>query len=322
MTVVLCMNTLISHLQGGGLVLMPTETVWGLAADARNPEAVSKIYALKGRPAYNPLIVHVADTAAARGIAVFDERAEHLAAALWPGPLTLVLPVRPEAGLAAVVTAGLPTVAVRVPAHLGAAALCRAAGFPLAAPSANLSGQLSPTRLSDIDPVFKKEALLLEDTTSADVGLESTIVALDPDGWRILRAGGVATERLQAILGSAPKLVEEGIRAPGMLARHYAPQTPLRLNATEAKDDEALLCFGMPEPRGGAGRKNLSPSGNLEEAARNLYAFLHDLDHGGYKSIAVVSIPYQGLGIAINDRLQRAATPAMMPPCAVGSPLP
>ncbi|MFN7901244.1 MAG: L-threonylcarbamoyladenylate synthase [Holosporales bacterium] len=313
---------LIAHLQGGGLILMPTETVWGLAADARSPEAVGKIYALKGRPAYNPLIVHVADAAAARGIAVFDDRAEHLAAALWPGPLTLVLPMRYEAGLAALVTAGLPTVAVRVPSHSGAAALCRAAGFPLAAPSANLSGQLSPTRASDIDPVFKKEALLLDDGTPAAVGVESTIVALDGDGWRVLRVGGIPMEKLEAILGSAPKRVEEGIRAPGMMVRHYAPTTPLRLNATEALINEALLCFGQPEPNGGAVRKNLSLSGNLEEAARNLYAFLHDLDHRGYQGIAVVPIPYQGIGVAINDRLQRAATPAMMPSCVTGSLFP
>ena len=292
------------RLIAGELVIFPTETVFGVGADARNPAAVAKIYAAKGRPAHNPLIVHVPDTETAKLYGVFDARAERLAALFWPGALTLVVPLRSDAGLASAVTAGLATVALRVPAHPLAHSLLAHAACPIAAPSANLSGRLSPTRAGDVDAALLAQATLLDDGSTGAVGVESTIVALDTDGWRLLRPGAVTLEDITAALEESPRETGAGIRAPGMLTRHYAPQTPLRLNAEAAEPGEAFVGFGHTP----GATHMLSERGDLVDAARNLYALLHTLDNQGYTAIAIAPIPNAGLGKAVNDRLQRAAS--------------
>lgn len=291
-------------LRAGDVAAFPTETVYGLGADATNSDAVLKIYETKGRPRFNPLIVHVADLAMAERYAEFPALARTLAARFWPGPLTLVLPVRDDAGLSDIVTAGLPNVGLRVPDHPLAIDLIRAAGRPLAAPSANPSGKLSPTRASQVEWAFRGRVPVL-DGGPCRAGVESTILAIEGEQVTQLRAGALPREEIEAVIGRPVALASQGDRvtAPGMLASHYAPEASLRLDAEAPRDCEAYLAFGERE-----GTLNLSPSGDLHEAARNLFAMLHELD-GSATRIAVAPIPHRGLGEAINDRLQRAAAP-------------
>jgi len=299
------------RLKAGGLVALPTETVYGLAADATCGTAVATIFELKGRPRFNPLIVHLADPVAAQAHGTFDERAMALADRFWPGPLTLVLPRRADSPVHALVSAGLDTVALRVPAHPVARAVLAACGLPLAAPSANPSGYLSPTTAAHVATAFGDADLLVLDGGSCPVGLESSVLDLSrPDVAMLLRAGAVTIEDMAAVIGSILEAGPgEAVRAPGMLASHYAPHRPVRLEAREVAADEALLGFGPDLPSGAALTRNLSPTGDLREAAANLFAMLHELDRPGIRAIAVMPIPGAGLGAAIRDRLQRASAP-------------
>jgi L-threonylcarbamoyladenylate synthase len=302
-------------LHAGGLVAFPTETVYGLGADATNAVAVAKLYAAKGRPSFNPLIAHVGDTAAARRLGRFDTNAERLAA-LWPGPLTLVLPRLATCPVAELATAGLETIAVRVPSHPVARGLLARVKHPIVAPSANRSGHVSPTTAAHVLADLGGQIDLILDGGAAPVGLESTIVAC-VDAELLLRSGGLPRSEIERILdrplagsGFAVVDTDDVPLAPGMLSSHYAPRTGLRLDATEVGADEALLAFGPPLP--GARRVlNLSPGGDLVEAAANLFAHLRALDAAGASAIAVMAIPHHGLGEAINDRLARAAAPRM-----------
>ena len=289
-------------LRGGGLVLMPTETVYGLAGDAADARAVAAVYEAKGRPSFNPLIAHVADVGMARRIARFDARAEALAARFWPGPLTLVLPVADPAAVCDLARAGLDTVAVRAPAHPLAHALIAAFGGPVVAPSANRSGRPSPTSLADAleeTGAFVQAAL---DGGPCAVGLESTVVGL-LDEARLLRPGAVTRAQIEAVIGPLAEAADDARRSPGRLTRHYAPDAPVRLDATAPQPGEAWLSFGPA----GAGPWNLSPTGDLAEAAANLFAYLRAADRTSPAGIAVAPIPHEGLGEAINDRLKRAA---------------
>ena len=290
-------------LQAGALVAFPTETVYGLGADARNSAAVAAVYAAKGRPSVNPLIVHVPDAATARELTVWNDAAAALAEAFWPGPLTLVLPLKKGHGLASLVTAGLDTVAIRVPAHPAARALLQAFGGPVAAPSANPSGRISPTRASHVLAGLNGRIAAVLDDGPCAVGLESTIVGFGPDPL-LLRAGGVPAEAVSGVLGQMPGSPGgDTITSPGQIASHYAPGAPVRLNATQARPGEVMLGFGdIP------GDLTLSETGDLEEAAATLFDHLHALDATG-RPIAVAPVPEQGLGEAINDRLRRAAAP-------------
>ncbi|MEN2711246.1 L-threonylcarbamoyladenylate synthase [Sphingomonas sp. VL_57B] len=281
-------------IRAGACVAVPTETVYGLAADATDSRAVAGIYAAKGRPSFNPLIVHVPDLATAERIAVFDARARDLAMRFWPGPLTLVLPVRPDAGIASLVTAGLDTIAIRVPRHRAMQALLAASGKPLAAPSANASGTISPTRAAHVARSLAGRIPLVIDDGATPAGVESTIVM----GERILRPGPLGAEEL----GLAIAAPDGKITAPGQLDSHYAPSKPVRLNATDAKDGEYLIGFGTV-----AGAETLSAAGDLAEAAANLFDALHRADASAAPAIAVAPIPASGIGVAINDRLRRAA---------------
>ncbi|MFN7269956.1 MAG: L-threonylcarbamoyladenylate synthase [Cereibacter sp.] len=295
-------------LRKGGLVAFPTETVYGLGGDARSDRAVARIFGAKGRPRFNPLIVHLPDAAAARGLAVFDARADALAAAFWPGPLTLVLPLRAGSGLSGLVTAGLPTVALRVPAHPVARALLQVFGGPLAAPSANPSGRVSPTRAAHVIEGLGGRIDAVIDGGACAVGVESTIVGLD-GAARLLRPGGVPVEALETALGLPLLLPEAGkITAPGQLAAHYAPGAPVRLEAVAARPNEVWIGFG-PQSAGAA--LSLSRAGDLVEAAARLFHTLREADRlaGPGGAIAVAPIPETGLGRAINDRLRRAAAP-------------
>jgi L-threonylcarbamoyladenylate synthase len=292
----------VAALKGGGLVILPTETVYGLAADAANARAVARVYEAKGRPAFNPLIAHVADLEAARAIARLDARALTLARAFWPGPLTLVLPIADEAAVCDLARAGLDTVAVRVPAHPLAQAVLRAFGGPLTAPSANRSGRPSPTTLADALEETGAAAALALDGGPCRIGLESTVVAL-LDEPRLLRPGAVTRDEIEALIGPLAEAEADARRSPGRLSRHYAPDLPLRLNAAEPRAGEVWLGFGHD----GAEPFNLSRDGDLAEAAANLFAFLRAADRSGASGIAVAPIPNEGLGEAINDRLRRAA---------------
>ena len=315
-------------IRDGGIVAVPTETVYGLAADATNAEAVARIYAAKGRPSFNPLIVHVADLAAAELIAVFDADALALAEAFWPGPLTLVLPVRGDAGIASLVTAGLDTIAIRVPRHRAMQGLIAASSRPLAAPSANASGGISPTCAAHVAGSLGGNVPLIIDDGATEAGLESTIVA----GLTVLRPGPVTAKDIQQYLEPppgggrgpigtsdvtghdlrhdrppigprpSPGGIGSGVTAPGQLESHYAPNKALRLNATEAGSDEWLIGFGDV-----AGDVSLSASGNLVEAAARLFDLLHAADANERSRIAIAPIPSEGIGEAINDRLRRAA---------------
>jgi L-threonylcarbamoyladenylate synthase len=280
---------------GGRCVAVPTETVYGLAADATNGAAVAGIYAAKGRPGFNPLIIHVPDIASAERIAVFNDTARALATAHWPGPLTLVLPRRVDSPVASLATAGLSSVAIRVPAHPAMQALLRACGKPLAAPSANASGTISPTRASHVLKSLDGRIPMIIDGGATAVGLESSIIAVGEGGLlRLLRPGPLDLGLDLAASGT--------VEAPGQLASHYAPSKPLRLNATEAGDEEWLIGFGAV-----AGHQSLSATGDLAEAAANLFDALHSADASANARIAVAPIPDTGLGRAINDRLGRAA---------------
>ena len=292
-------------LRAGELVSLPTETVYGLGANALDDTAVAKIYAAKNRPSFNPLIVHVPDVATARQYAQFNELAEHVAETLWPGPLSIVLPRTKACALSKLVSAGLDTVAVRIPASPHARRLFAVADIPVAAPSANKSNRLSPTEARHVADNFGEEVSLVLDGGPCTVGLESTVLDLSTDTPTLLRAGGTAQEALEAVIGRP--LVRAGTddhspKSPGMLSRHYAPRTPLRMNAPHAEDGEALLGFGAID-----GTLNLSPSGDATEAAANLFRYLHELDAMNFTGIAVAPIPEEGLGHAINDRLRRAA---------------
>lgn len=293
-------------LRRGGLVALPTETVYGLGADARDDRAVARIYAAKGRPGFNPLIVHLPDAARAFAYGQANEEARRLADAFWPGPLTMVLPRVEAAGLSLLVSAGLPSVALRVPAHPVARDLLIAFGGPVAAPSANPSGRISATTAQHVlDHLGGQVDLVLDDGPSA-VGLESTVVDLTGPVPTLLRPGGLPVEALEAVLGR--KLARAGSddaapRSPGMLTQHYAPRAKVRLDAQAAHPGEVLLGFaGTP-----GATLDLSPAGDLVEAAANLFAHLHRLDAAGAETIAVAPIPESGLGLAINDRLRRAA---------------
>ena len=292
-------------LSDGALVLLPTETVYGLAADASNPLAVAGIYQAKGRPSFNPLIAHVADLDAAQAIAVLDERALKLARAFWPGPLTLVAPIRAPELVCDLARAGLDTVAVRVPGHELARAVLRAFGKPVVAPSANRSGRPSPTNLADAleETGFAVAAAL--DGGACTVGLESTVVAVFGGQLRLLRPGAVTRAQIEAVAGrlSEDHDAADAHRSPGRLALHYAPDAPVRLNVTQALPGEMFLGFGSV----GTGEFNLSPSSDLAEAAANLFAFLRAADRLKPTAIAVAPIPSEGLGEAIHDRLNRAA---------------
>ena len=281
---------------------MPTETVYGLAADAANARAVAAVYEAKGRPSFNPLIAHVADVAMARRIARFDERAEALAAAFWPGPLTLVLPVADAAAVCDLARAGLDTVAVRAPGHPLAHALIEAVGGPIVAPSANRSGRPSPTTFADAVEETGSAAVVALNGGACRIGLESTVVAL-LDAARLLRPGSVTRAQIEAVIGPLSKAEADAKRSPGRLTRHYAPNAPVRLGVTTPAPGEAWLSFG-PQ---GEGPFNLSPSGDLAEAAANLFAYLRAADRTNPSGIAVAPIPKAGLGEAINDRLKRAA---------------
>ena len=291
-------------LRGGGLVILPTETVYGLAADAANASAVAAVYEAKGRPSFNPLIAHVADLATARRIARFDARAEQLAQAFWPGPLTLVLPVGDGQAVCDLARAGLDTVAVRAPAHPLARRLLAACGGPVVAPSANRSGRPSPTTFADAMDETGAAAAAALDGGPCAVGLESTVVAL-LDEARLLRPGAVTRAQIEALIGPLAEAEADAKRSPGRLARHYAPQAPVRLKAAEPAAGEAYLAFG-PAPAGEA-IWNLSPTGDLREAAANLFAYLRAADRTNPTGIAVAPVPDIGLGEAINDRLKRAA---------------
>ncbi|WCR11399.1 threonylcarbamoyl-AMP synthase [Paracoccus stylophorae] len=295
-------------LAAGECVAIPTETVYGLAADARDGRAVARIYAAKDRPAFNPLIVHVADLDAARRIAAFDDAALMLASAFWPGALTLVLPLRPEAGIAPLVGAGLPTIGLRVPAHAAAQALLRRFGGPLAAPSANASGRISPTcadHVLDPDGGLAGRIAAVLDAGPCPVGVESTIIGWPGGRATLLRPGGIPAEAIEAALDAPLARLAtdaETPTAPGQLSSHYAPNAPLRLNAAAPRPDETFIAFGTPGPL------SLSPSGDLVQAAANLFDTLRRADRQG-RPIAVAPIPDRGLGRAINDRLRRAAAP-------------
>lgn len=291
-------------LRSGGLVAIPTETVYGLAADACNGAAVARIYAAKGRPSFNPLIVHVADADDARRYGVWSDMAEILATAFWPGPLTLVLPLAPDHGLSSLVTAGLDSVALRVPALDMAQQVLRAFGGPVAAPSANPSGRISATTAQHVLDGLSGRIDAVLDGGPCAVGLESTIIGLNHPRPTLLRAGGLPVEAIEAALGETIDVANGAeIIAPGQLASHYAPNARVRLNALSAEPDEVLLGFGPIE-----GDLNLSPSGDLIEAAAQLFDHLHALDAMN-KPIAVAPVPDHGLGRAINDRLRRAAAP-------------
>ncbi|EGJ22235.1 translation factor SUA5 [Cereibacter sphaeroides WS8N] len=290
-------------LAAGGLVALPTETVYGLAGDARDDRAVARIFEAKGRPQFNPLIVHLPDLEAARRYARFDDEALRLAEAFWPGPLTLVLPLG-DTPVSPLVSAGLSTVAIRMPAHPLAQQLLRAFGGPLAAPSANPSGRVSPTRPEHVLDGLSGRIEAVLDGGTCGVGVESTILA-PGEPPLLLRPGGLPAEALEECLGRP--LVAGGSAdrpsAPGQLASHYAPEAPVRLGATEARPGESWIGFGKL-----GGPRNLSPSGDLVEAAANLFHFLREADREG-RPIAVAPVPERGLGRAINDRLRRAAAP-------------
>ncbi len=293
-------------LRDGGLVIVATETVYGLAADAANPAAVADIYAAKGRPRFNPLIAHVADVEAAGRLGRLDPRARTLAQAFWPGPLTLVLPARPDTPVCELARAGLDTVAVRVPSHPVTRALLEAFGGPLAAPSANRSGRPSPTTLADALEETGAAASAALDGGACAIGLESTVVAVLDGPLRLLRPGGLERGAIEALVGPLALDGEDASRSPGRLALHYAPDAPVRLEAVQPREGEAYLAFG-PGVEAGPGVWNLSPCGELREAAARLFAYLRAADRTRPAAIAVAPIPEQGLGEAINDRLRRAA---------------
>lgn len=309
----------VSLLQKDECVALPTETVYGLAANAFSADAVAGIFSAKGRPAQNPLIVHVQSVQAARELILLNDHAEKLAARFWPGPLTLIGPLRPNSSIASLVTAGLPTLGVRVPAHPVFQSVLKQCGFPLAAPSANASGTLSPTTPQIVASGLKGRIPMILAGGITDKGLESTIIDCSEDKPLLLRHGALPLDDIQNVIGSVEDHTEptEKPKSPGQMLRHYAPNTQIRLNAVDVDKEEALLAFGstkfMGIRTGGFAKdlpfplfKNLSESGDLDEAAHNLFSHLYALDQSGAKTIAVMPIPESGIGVAINDRLRRA----------------
>ncbi|HEX4179768.1 MAG TPA: L-threonylcarbamoyladenylate synthase [Caulobacteraceae bacterium] len=291
-------------LRAGGLVILPTETVYGLACDAADPRAVAAVFEAKGRPRFNPLIAHVADLAAAERLAVLDPRALALAEAFWPGPLTLVAPIRDAGAVCDLARAGLDTIAVRVPAHPLARELLTAFDGPVVAPSANRSGRPSPTTFADAAQETGFAAAAALDGGACAVGLESTVIALLDEPPRLLRPGGVTRQAIEAVIGALADAEADARRSPGRMALHYAPDAPVRLDAGAARPGEVLLGFGAVA---GDPAFNLSPSADLAEAAARLFTFLRAADRLRPTAIAVAPIPEDGLGEAINDRLRRAA---------------
>ncbi len=311
-------------LQAGEIVVLPTETVYGLGANALDSDAVSKIFKAKKRPSFNPLIVHVIDKQAASKLVEMDERAQKVADAFWPGPLTLILPRKENSGISDLVTAGLETLAVRVPSHKIMRKVMKEAGVPIAAPSANSSGEPSATTPQHVAQSLGDAAPFILAAGACDVGLESTVLDLSGEVPIILRPGAVTSEDLEPYLGQveidmgAHEKPQSEIKSPGQLLKHYAPKIPVRLHAVDVQQDEALLAFGsikfMGMKAGGHVKdmpdtafRNLSESGDLNEAAKNLFMMLRDLDKPEHKAIAVMDIPNQGIGVAMNERLQRAA---------------
>ena len=306
------MERALALLGAGEVVAIPTETVYGLAGDATSGDAVARIFEAKGRPHFNPLIAHVSGIVMATGIADFDQLSEKLAQAFWPGPLTLVLPLSREARIHPLVTAGLDTIALRMPQGFGAELIARF-GRPLAAPSANSSGRITATSAEAVEADLGRRIPLIVDGGQTPVGLESTIVKVEDGRVRLLRPGGIAAEVIEAIAGR-PVLrgAAAGIEAPGMLASHYAPGAAVRTGATSVHPGEALLAFGSRRVAGAeraVAVLNLSPTGDLREAAANLFSHMQALDRSGAATIAVEPVPEAGLGEAINDRLRRAAAP-------------
>ncbi len=298
--------------RAGRLVIFPTETVYGIGADATDDRAVADIFRVKARPDFNPIIVHVADADAANDFAELDDRATALAGTFWPGPLSLVLRRRKDAKLSLLVSAGLDTLAVRAPAHPVARRLLQACGLPIAAPSANMSGEVSPTRAAHGAASLGASVDLVLDGGPCAIGLESTVLDVTGKKPVLLRPGGVTREAIEAAVG--PVEISggtDGPRGPGMLRSHYAPGLPVRLDVEQVKADEALLAFGPGVPMGAAKTLNLSPAANLAEAAANLFAMLRSVDRAEFSAIAVMPIPAHGLGLAINDRLRRAAAPRL-----------
>ncbi|HVJ54659.1 MAG TPA: L-threonylcarbamoyladenylate synthase [Aliidongia sp.] len=301
------------HLRAGRLVGFPTETVYGLGADATDDRAVARVFAAKGRPRFNPLIVHVPDLAAAAQLVSFTPQARRLADLFWPGPLTLVLPRLPDCRVSLLASAGLDTLAVRVPAHPLAQALLRATMRPLVGPSANRSGRISPTRAEHVREELGDQVALVLDGGACRIGVESTVLDMSSDPPRLLRPGGVATAAIEGVIGplaAAEALAEDAPRpGPGLLASHYAPGLPVRLEALDPRPGEAFLGFGTPPPGIRAPDLQLSADGDPNEAAAHLFAALRSLDRPEFSGIAVMPIPEDGLGAAINDRLRRAAAP-------------
>lgn len=294
-------------LRDGRLVAFPTETVYGLGGDATNDHAVAAIFAAKGRPSFNPLIVHIADPAEAEALVTLDDRARAVIRRFWPGPLTLVLPRADHSPISLLASAGLDTIAIRLPDHPVARDVIRAAGRPIAAPSANRSGAVSPTSADHVLESLGGRLDLILDGGPCRVGVESTVLDLSGEHPALLRPGGLAVEDIETALGIAlirPTDSPDAPKSPGMLSSHYAPGLSVRLNVTEPGANEAWLTFGPT-----AGTLNLSPSGDLAEAAANLFAMLRRLDNPDHSAIAVMPIPDHGLGLAINDRLRRAAAP-------------
>ena len=309
------------HLRTGQLVAFPTETVYGLGGDASNQRAVAAIYRAKGRPPANPLIVHAANRSAAERLARFDRRAARLADRFWPGALTLVLPRAEGCGAVERVSAGLATIAVRVPAHPVALALLNGAGVPLAAPSANRSGRVSATTAQHAAENLGADVAMVLDGGACPIGIESTVVGLADGAAVLFRPGAIDREAIETVVGplDGPGISTRGaagLPAPGMMDRHYAPSLPLRLEAREVGPGEALLAFGPYPLRGAAAERNLSPNGDLREAAVNLFRMVSELDRPEYRAIAVMPIPDHALGAAINDRLRRAARAVVMPAAA------
>ncbi len=298
----------VNLLRSGDIVAIPTETVYGLAADACNDHAVANIFALKNRPRFNPLIVHVDSQESAALYVKFNEIAHQLAQAFWPGPLTMVLPMKSDSAISPLVSAGLQTLAVRVPNHPLTLELLQRSQMPLAAPSANVSSTLSPSTAAHVDKSFAGQVNVIDGGASS-VGLESTIIDVTGSRAKLLRPGGLAREDIEKIIGpiEVATLNVHKPTSPGQLLKHYAPKRPLRLNATSIALNEALLAFGENVPKDAAQVLNLSPKGNLTEAAANFFSMLHELDQPCYQAIAVMPIPNQGLGVAINDRLRRAS---------------
>ncbi len=293
-------------LNDGKLVAFPTETVYGLGADARDDLAIAAVYDAKGRPTFNPLIIHFADADAAEQAVVFDDRARRLARSFWPGALTMVLSRRDGCAVSRLASAGLDTLAVRVPLHPVAHALLEQSSCPIAAPSANRSGRISPTAAEHVLGDLGDRVAAILDGGPCSVGIESTVVDLSGEMATLLRPGGIPVEEIEAVIGPLLRADSDdhAPKSPGMLSRHYAPSIPIRINAQSANTGEAFLAFGPGVKNRYA---NLSRTGDLKEAAANLFAMLHMLDQPGFNGIAVMAVPEIGLGIAINDRLRRAA---------------